>query len=281
MALWPLHCKYGIKRMIVSTYQAASGAGAEGIEELQKGIAEHVAGGTPVNKVFPHPLPFNLIPHIDKFQPNRYTKEEMKVAWETRKIFHADIAVSCTAVRVPTLRAHAEALTIEFARDVQAEAAAALILDAPGCELVDNPAAAQYPMPINASNKHKVEVGRLRQSLVFGDRGEYRLQTISFFYSRLSQWFAPGAQWVSSRSNTAVLVCGLGQVSTCSSAATSCCAAPRSTPCSSPSSSRRPCRERRPCRTRRSLSRSRPCASTRRRRSPRSASASSPARSSA
>ena len=181
MALWPLHCKYGIKRMIVSTYQAASGAGAEGMEELQKGIAEHVAGGTPVNKVFAHPLPFNLIPHIDKFQPNRYTKEEMKVAWETRKIFHADIAVSCTAVRVPTLRAHAEALTIEFARDVQAEAAAALLLDAPGCELVDNPAAAQYPMPINASNKHKVEVGRLRQSLVFGDRGEYRLQTTSFF----------------------------------------------------------------------------------------------------
>ena len=79
--------------------QAASGAGAEGMEELQRGIEEHVRGDKPGHKVFAHPLPFNVIPHIDKFQNNRYTKEEMKVAWETRKIFHAaDVAVSCTAM---------------------------------------------------------------------------------------------------------------------------------------------------------------------------------------
>ncbi len=152
--------------------QAASGAGAEGMEELQRGIEEHVRGDKPGHKVFAHPLPFNVIPHIDKFQNNRYTKEEMKVAWETRKIFHAaDVAVSCTAVRVPTLRAHAEAITIECVRPITPDDAASVLVDAPGVELVDNPKYAQYPMPLNASSKSDVEVGRLRQSLVFGAHG--------------------------------------------------------------------------------------------------------------
>ena len=142
------------------------------MEELQRGIEEHVRGGTPGHKVFAHPLPFNVIPHIDKFQNNRYTKEEMKVAWETRKIFHAaDVAVSCTAVRVPTLRAHAEAITIECVRPITPDDAASVLVDAPGVELVDHPANAQYPMPLNASSKSDVEVGRLRQSLVFGAHG--------------------------------------------------------------------------------------------------------------
>merc|ERR1712070_436988 len=99
-------------------------------------------------------------------------KEEMKVAWETRKIFHAtDVAVSCTAVRVPTLRAHAEAITIECVRPITPDDAAAVLVDSPGVELVDHPANAQYPMPLNASSKADVEVGRLRQSLVFGQHG--------------------------------------------------------------------------------------------------------------
>ena len=176
MALWPIHCAFGITKMIVSTYQAASGAGAEGMDELRRGIAAHVASGTvPPGKVFAHALPYNVIPHIDKFQPNRYTKEEMKVAWETRKIFHIDeeseLRVSVTAVRVPTLRAHAEAISIQTALPVTPEAAAALLHAAPGVALVDNPAAAQYPMPLTATGAHAVEAGRLRQSLVFGDYG--------------------------------------------------------------------------------------------------------------
>merc|ERR1712216_413011 len=119
MALWPLHQKFGIKRVIVSTYQAASGAGAEGMAELQQGTGEVLNGLPHENKFFAHPLPFNVIPHIDSFQENGYTREEMKVTWETRKIFGLpDLLVSCTAVRIPTLRAHSEAITIETEVDI-------------------------------------------------------------------------------------------------------------------------------------------------------------------
>merc|ERR1719201_1748571 len=115
MALWPLHQKYGLKKVIMSTYQAASGAGAEGMQELEDGIAGHVKDGkVPAPTFFAHQLPFNVIPQIDAFQANGYTKEEMKVTWELKKIFgNEDIMVACTAVRVPTLRAHSESITIE------------------------------------------------------------------------------------------------------------------------------------------------------------------------
>merc|ERR1719236_386160 len=99
--------------MVMSTYQAASGAGAAGMEELEEGTKTQLAGDEVKNEVFTHPLPFNVIPQIDSFQDNGYTKEEMKVAWETKKIFSADINTSCTSVRIPTFRAHAEAITIE------------------------------------------------------------------------------------------------------------------------------------------------------------------------
>mmetsp|Transcript_13756 Transcript_13756/g.40695 ORF Transcript_13756/g.40695 Transcript_13756/m.40695 type:complete len:315 (-) Transcript_13756:400-1344(-) len=139
MALAPLHKAFGIKRVIMSTYQAASGAGAAGMAELTDGVNEMAAGAsTAPNEVFAHPLPFNVIPHIDKFQENGYTKEEMKVTWETRKILEEpDMPVSCTAVRIPTLRAHSEAITLEFDKDVDVEEAKKLLAEAPGVKLVD------------------------------------------------------------------------------------------------------------------------------------------------
>ncbi|KAF1328754.1 Aspartate-semialdehyde dehydrogenase, partial [Globisporangium splendens] len=172
MALWPLHCEFQIKKLIVSTYQAASGAGAEGMEELREGAHEFLAGKTAANKVFVHPLPFNLIPHIDKFQDNGYTKEEMKVTWETRKIFdEPELLVSCTAVRIPIMRAHSEAISMETVRPVNIERARELLAQADGVDLVDNPDRLEYPMPMNATKKFNIEAGRLRKSLVFGDRG--------------------------------------------------------------------------------------------------------------
>jgi len=175
MALWPLHCKFKIRKIIMSTYQAASGAGAPGMQELIDGCKQQLGGDldTPaLNKVFAHPLPFNVIPHIDSFQPNGYTKEEMKVTWETQKIFNdANIAVSCTAVRVPTLRAHSEAITIETSEQISPEKAIAILSTQPGIDIVDSVGDCLYPMPLTATKKENVEVGRFRQSLVFGEHG--------------------------------------------------------------------------------------------------------------
>nr|CCA20388.1 unnamed protein product [Albugo laibachii Nc14] len=172
MALWPLHCDFGIKKMIISTYQAASGAGVEGMQELKDGTAAYLDGITLEAKVFAYPLAFNLIPQIDKFQSNGYTKEEMKVTWETRKIFdEPKMAITCTAVRVPIMRAHSEAITIETARKITPESARVVLEKAQGVLVVDVPNRLQYPMPINASSKNNVQVGRIRQSLVFGENG--------------------------------------------------------------------------------------------------------------
>ena len=123
-------------------------------------------------KVFAHQIAFNLIPQIDSFQENGYTKEEMKVTWETRKIFGVpELAVSCTAVRIPTLRAHSESIVIETAQPISAEEARQILESAEGVEVVDEPSAGRYPMPMNASYKYDVEVGRIRQNLVFGEHG--------------------------------------------------------------------------------------------------------------
>merc|ERR1719387_3452644 len=167
MALWPLHQRFGLRKVIVSTYQAASGAGAEGMDELFEGTQKQLDGDDAQNDVFAHPLPFNVIPHIDAFQENGYTKEEMKVAWEMQKIFGTDIAVSCTSVRIPTFRAHAEAITIETEKEVTPDEARSVLKEAPGVQVVDDPAGQQYPMPRNATGKYDVEVGRVRSSLFF------------------------------------------------------------------------------------------------------------------
>lgn len=172
VALAPLHKEFGIKRVIVSTYQAASGAGAEGMKELEDETRNILQGGASTNKVFAHPLPFNVIPHIDKFQENGYTKEEMKVTWETRKIMDLpNLPVSCTAVRIPILRAHSEAATLETEKPVDVARARAVLADAPGVKLVDDVDNNVYPMPLNASGKYDVEVGRIRKNAVFGDNG--------------------------------------------------------------------------------------------------------------
>mmetsp|Transcript_543 Transcript_543/g.1076 ORF Transcript_543/g.1076 Transcript_543/m.1076 type:complete len:336 (+) Transcript_543:52-1059(+) len=172
MALWPLHQRFRLRKVIVSTYQAASGAGAAGMTELEEGTRKALDGEGHPNEVFAHPLPFNVIPHIDSFQSNGYTKEEMKVVWETQKIFgEKDLSCSCTAVRIPTKRAHSEAITIETEEDVSPEAAIDVLKGAPGLQVVDNPAEKQYPMPLTATKKYDVEVGRIRSSLVFAPKG--------------------------------------------------------------------------------------------------------------
>ncbi|MDD3793739.1 MAG: aspartate-semialdehyde dehydrogenase [Candidatus Gracilibacteria bacterium] len=172
MALNPIYKRYGIKKMIVSTYQATSGAGAKGMDELLENTKKYFNGEKREANIFAHDISFNLIPHIDKFQDNGYTKEEMKVTWETHKILGDDsILVSCTAVRIPTLRAHSESIVIETKEKVDINEVKRLIKDAPGVDLVDDIENNIYPMPLNATNKYNVEVGRIRKSLVFGDYG--------------------------------------------------------------------------------------------------------------
>jgi len=180
MALWPIHQKYKLKKVLMSTYQAASGAGAEGMAELENGLATWVKDGeVPKPEFFAHQLPFNVIPQIDKFQENGYTKEEMKVTWELQKIFGLDddVKVACTAVRVPTLRAHSESITVETEEPIKPDDVRELLKSAPGVKVVDEPDSLKYPMPLNATGNYDVEVGRIRQSIVFGDNG------IEFFLS--------------------------------------------------------------------------------------------------
>ena len=168
VALWPLHRAFGVRRVIVSTYQAASGAGAKGMQELLEETRKALDGQAATARVFPHPLAFNVLPHIDAFQENGYTREEMKVVWETRKIFgEPELKISVTAVRVPTLRTHAEAVTAEFARPATPKEARAVLEAAPGVRVVDAPERHAYPMPLTATGRWEVEVGRIRRSLVF------------------------------------------------------------------------------------------------------------------
>merc|ERR1712048_678163 len=140
MALWPLHQKYKLKKVIMSTYQAASGAGAEGIAELESGLSTWVKTGEGSKpEFFAHQLPFNVIPQIDAFQPNLYTKEEMKVTWELQKIFGLpdDVKISCTSVRVPTLRAHSESIVIETEEPIDPDEAREILRNAEGVTVKD------------------------------------------------------------------------------------------------------------------------------------------------
>lgn len=168
VAVAPIHRKYGIKRMIVSSYQATSGAGQAGMDELLTHTQAQLAGQEVTASAFVHPISFNVIPHIDAFQDNGYTKEEMKVTWEMQKILGDDsIKISCTAVRIPTLRSHSEAISLELAQSAQPDEVRELLAGSAGVEVCDVPADNNYPMPLTASHKYAVEVGRIRQSLVF------------------------------------------------------------------------------------------------------------------
>ncbi len=166
MALKPLYDYSKIKRVIVSSYQASSGAGAQAMQELEEQTESWVKRQEiKVNK-FPYQLLFNVIPHVDVFTDNAYTKEEMKMINETRKMLHDDnIVVSATCVRVPVFRAHSESVTLEFEDSVTPEKARELIDGFPGVKVVDDTANNVYPMPLFVSGKDDCEVGRIRQDL--------------------------------------------------------------------------------------------------------------------
>ena len=172
MALSPLSAAFGLKKVIVSTYQATSGAGVAAMEELKTQTRNYLEGAPVGHEHFVHPIAFNVIPHIDSFQDNGYTREEMKVVWETRKILDVpDLPVSCTAVRIPTFRAHAESVTIETEKPVDPAVARQILSESRGVRVVDDPAGARYPMPLTATGAFDVEVGRIRQNLIFGVHG--------------------------------------------------------------------------------------------------------------
>ena len=154
-----------IERVHVATYQSASGAGATGMQELydqQKAIAE---GNDPKVEKFAYQLAYNLIPHIDVFQDNDYTKEEMKMFHETRKIMHSDIRTSATCVRVPVMRAHSEAIWVETEEEISVEQVREAFKQTKGIVLVDDPSQKQYPMPLFAQGTNPVYVGRIRKDL--------------------------------------------------------------------------------------------------------------------
>lgn len=164
VALKPIHDAAGIKRVVVATYQAVSGAGREGIDELKEQTGAVLEQSEINPKIFPYPIAFNLIPHIDVFMDLDYTKEEWKMVKETQKILHDDdIAVTATTVRVPVYRSHSEAVNIETHRKITAGEAKRLFEDFPGIVVIDDPAAKRYPMPLFASNRDEVFIGRIRE----------------------------------------------------------------------------------------------------------------------
>jgi len=186
MALYPLHKIFRVHRVFAATYQAVSGSGTRGVEELtrqtkswtedEEGCSRRPAGDalstathhshashSEADKVFPHPVAFNLLPHVDSFLDSGYTKEEVKMQDETRKIMHLpELRVSATCVRVPVYRAHSVAVSAEFERAVSVEQAREVLAKAPGLQLVDEPHSNRYPMPLSVAGKDNCQVGRLR-----------------------------------------------------------------------------------------------------------------------
>ena len=159
-----------IRKVHVATYQAASGAGAAAMQELEEQQKQLVNGEKPTISKFAYQLAYNLIPQVDVFTDNGYTKEELKMYHETRKIMHSDIEVSATCVRVPVMRAHSEAIWIETERPVSVEEAREAFSKAEGVVVIDNPANKEYPMPLDLSGKDPVYVGRIRKDLT-NERG--------------------------------------------------------------------------------------------------------------
>jgi aspartate-semialdehyde dehydrogenase len=165
--LWPIHRQNRIRRVILSTYQAASGAGAAAMEELVESTRASLSGRTYQPKVFPHPYAFNVFNHDTRIDPETgYNEEETKVIRETRKIFEDErIAVGVTCVRVPVLRAHCQAITFECERPITEQEVRAMLSDAPGVKIVDDRVKNHFPMPVEASGQDDVLVGRIRNDL--------------------------------------------------------------------------------------------------------------------
>jgi aspartate-semialdehyde dehydrogenase len=163
MALAPLHRVFGVRRVFASSYQAVSGSGTRGIEELRAQAAAVSAGQQARAEIYPHQIAFNVLPQVDVFLESGYTKEEMKMQFEGRRILHLpDFRASVTCVRVPVFRAHSVAVSAEFERPVSLAEARAALAGAPGLEVVDEPAASRYPMPLDCAGRDNCRVGRLR-----------------------------------------------------------------------------------------------------------------------
>jgi aspartate-semialdehyde dehydrogenase len=163
MALYPLHREFRVRRLIASSYQAVSGTGAQAIEELRQQV-KAIAEGRPVEKnVYPHQIAFNVLPHVDAFLDTGYTKEEMKMQNEGRRIMHHQtFKASVTCVRVPVYRAHSVAVSAEFEKPVSIDRARNVLSKAPGIDLVDQPAINEYPLPLYCAETDNCQVGRLR-----------------------------------------------------------------------------------------------------------------------
>lgn len=163
MGLWPLHQAFGVKRIIVSTFQSVSGTGAEAVQELASQIKAHSAGKPLPRKVYPYQIAFNCIPQVDSFGSDGYTGEETKMAQESRKIMNLpSLKVSATCVRVPVVRAHSISVSAEFEQSVDVQKARAAVAAFPGAVLVDDPATSKYPTPLDFAEKARCGVGRLR-----------------------------------------------------------------------------------------------------------------------
>lgn len=163
MALYPLHKAFGVKRIFASSYQAVSGTGAKAIEELERQVNEIVSNKPVTKEVYPHQIAFNVLPHVDSFLPSGYTKEEMKMENEGRKIMHhPNFRASVTCVRVPVYRAHSISVSAEFEKPITPETAREVLKSAPGLDVVDNPEKKEYPLPLYAAEKYNCQVGRIR-----------------------------------------------------------------------------------------------------------------------
>ena len=168
MAIYPLHRAFGVRRVVAASYQAVSGSGARAIKELRSQVEAAAKNQPAVAEVYPHPIAFNLLPHVDSFLPSGYTKEEMKMQNEGRRIMHLpEFRASVTCVRVPVYRAHSVAVSAEFERAVSVEEAHEVLAKAPGLELVDEPLKNRYLMPVFTAGKDNCEVGRVRRDCAF------------------------------------------------------------------------------------------------------------------
>jgi aspartate-semialdehyde dehydrogenase len=168
MALYPLHCAFGVKRIFASTYQAVSGSGAMGIVELERQVDEITSGKKASKSVYPHQIAFNVLPHVDEFLDSGYTKEEMKMENEARKIMNLpSFKASVTCVRVPVYRAHSIAVSAEFERPVSISDAKSAIESASGIDLNDDVANNNYPLPLDVAGMDNCQAGRIRQDCSF------------------------------------------------------------------------------------------------------------------
>jgi aspartate-semialdehyde dehydrogenase len=168
MAIYPLHRAFGVRRVFAASYQAVSGSGARAIAELNEQVLAHAEDRQSSPQVYPHPIAFNVLPHVDVFLNDGYTKEEMKMQNEGRKIMHLpEFRASVTCVRVPVYRAHSVAISAEFEKPVSVEQAHEVLAKAPGLELVDEPQKNRYPMPLDVAGKDNCQVGRVRRDCAF------------------------------------------------------------------------------------------------------------------